>query len=180
MPPKALRVLVFVFLAVAGLAPAGLRAEDARPVAVAAHLSEEGESARLSFDLSAPIEAAARPISDPDRILIDIPEVNFQIDPAVGRAGAAKSGGLVKMFRFGLISPGQSRVVIELARPACVTKVETRPIAKGEAPFAADRRVQGLRRRRPSPLPPRPRYRPRPRRGRPAPRPRRRRARRSS
>ncbi len=134
MQPRGLCAVVFVGLAAVGLAPAGLRAEDAPPVAVAVHLTEEGESARLSFDLSAPVEGVGRPIGDPDRILVDVPEVNFQIDPAIGGAGAAKPGGLVKAFRFGLISPGKSRVVIELARPACLTKVETRPIAKGDAP----------------------------------------------
>jgi N-acetylmuramoyl-L-alanine amidase len=40
----------------------------------------------------------------------------------------------VKAFRFGLFSPGKSRVVIELARPACLVRVMTKPIANGAAP----------------------------------------------
>ena len=117
------------------LASMNARAEEAQPpVAVAAHLFDEGDSARLTFDLSGPVEALARPISDPDRIIVDFPEVNFQIDPSVGRIAAPRVGALVKAFRFGLFGPGKSRVVIELGRPACPIKVTTKPIAKGSAP----------------------------------------------
>lgn len=120
-------------LAIFSAAPVA-RAEDAPPIAVAAHLTDEGESARLSFDLSGPVEARARAIADPERILIDFPEVNFQIDPSVGHVVAPRAGAIVKAFRFGLFGPGKSRIVIELGRVACLSKVETKPIAKGEAP----------------------------------------------
>jgi N-acetylmuramoyl-L-alanine amidase len=63
---------------------------------------------------------------------MDFPEVNFQIDPSVGRTAAAHAGALIKTFRFGLFGPGKSRVVIELTRPSCVARVDTRPIARGE------------------------------------------------
>ena len=117
------------------LASTSARAEEAQPpVAVAVHLIDEGDSARLSFDLSGPVEATARPITDPDRIIVDIPEVNFQIDPSVGRVAAPRAGALVKAFRFGLFGPGKSRVVIELARPSCPVRVVTKPIANGAAP----------------------------------------------
>src|SRR5271155_4717493 len=117
------------------LASMNARAEEAQPpVAVAAHLFDEGDSARLTFDLSGPVEALARPITDPDRIIVDFPEVNFQIDPSVGRIAAPRVGALVKAFRFGLFGPGKSRVVIELGTPACPLKVTTKPIAKGSAP----------------------------------------------
>ena len=60
-------------------------------------------------------------------------EVSFQIDPSVGRP-RDRAQAIVKGFRFGLFGPGKSRVVIDLAEPACVAKVETTPIAKGSAP----------------------------------------------
>ena len=109
-------------------------AQDAPPVAVAARLTDDGENAKLSFDLSEAVEARARPISDPDRIIVDFPEVNFQIDAGQGRPASANAKSLVKAYRFGLFGPGKSRVVIELAHPACVGKVETRAIAKGAKP----------------------------------------------
>ena len=82
--------------------------------------------AKLTFDLSSPVEARAFSMADPDRIIIDVPEVNFQIDPAIGRAPQGRSlGQIVRSFRFGLFGPGKSRIVIDLAAPARVTRVAT-------------------------------------------------------
>ena len=39
---------------------------------------------------------------------------------------APKPDALIKAYRFGLFGPGKSRVVIDLARPACVAKVDSR------------------------------------------------------
>ncbi len=105
------------------------------PVAVAARLVDEGGKAKLTFDLSSPAEARAFSMADPDRIIVDAPEVNFQIDPAVGRAPQGGSlGPIVKSFRFGLLAPGKSRIVIDLAAPARITRVATQPIAKDAEP----------------------------------------------
>jgi len=115
-------------------APAAAEDAAAPPVAVAARLIEDGQTARLSFDLSGPVEASAHAMVDPDRIVVDLGQVNFQLDPAEGRAVPRRPDPIVKAFRFGLFGPGKSRVVIDLARPACVAKVQTAPIAKGSAP----------------------------------------------
>ena len=105
------------------------------PVAVAARLVDQGGKARLTFDLSSPAEAHAFSMADPDRIIIDVPEVNFQIDPAVGRTPQGGSlGQVVKSFRFGLLAPGKSRIVIDLAAPARIARVTTQPIAKDAEP----------------------------------------------
>jgi N-acetylmuramoyl-L-alanine amidase len=102
------------------------------PVAVDAKLVDEGDGAKLTFDLSLPVEARAFLMADPDRVIIDVPQVNFQIDPAVGRSPQGRSlGQIVKSFRFGLFGPGKSRIVIDLAAPARVTRVTTQPIANG-------------------------------------------------
>ena len=132
------RKLAAFVVATAGLA-AGLavnapaRADEAAPVAVAARLSDDGDAAKLIFDLSAPVAAKARALVDPDRIVIDMPEVSFQIDPSAGRP-RDRAQTIVKGFRFGLFGPGKSRVVIDLAAPACVAKVETAPIVASSAP----------------------------------------------
>lgn len=107
------------------------RAAPAVPVAVSARLVEAGKSARLTFDLSAPVEARAFALADPDRIVIDIPEVNFQVDPAVGRPRAHAAGDLVKTFRFGLLGQGKSRIVIDLTGQARVDRILVRPLAVG-------------------------------------------------
>jgi len=102
------------------------------PVAVDARLADEGGTAKLTFDLSAPVEARAFSMADPDRIVIDVPEVNFQVDPAAGRAPQGHAlGQIVKSFRFGSLGPGKSRIVIDLAGPARVTRVATQAIVNG-------------------------------------------------
>ena len=130
-----LRHMLLAFaLTIAALAGAAqARAEDAPPVAVAARLADDGEAAKLVFDLSGPVAASARALADPDRIVVDMPEVSFQIDPSIGRP-RDHGQAIVKGFRFGLFGPGKSRVVIDLAKPACVANVATTPIAKGATP----------------------------------------------
>ena len=122
------------------------RAEEAQPpVAVAAHL-RRGRQREADLRPLGSRRGAGAADPDPDRIIVDFPEVNFQIDPSVGRVAAPRAGALVKAFRFGLFGPGKSRVVIELARPACPVKVTTKPIAKGAAPSRLTVRAQTLRR----------------------------------
>lgn len=117
----------------AGL-PAMADEAGAPPVAVAARVVEDADAAKLTLDLSGPVKAAAHAMADPARIVVDLGEVNFQLDPSVGRGAPKRADAIVKAFRFGLFGPGKSRVVIDLGRPACIVKVETAPIAKGSAP----------------------------------------------
>ena len=139
-------------MATAGLA-AGLATsapalgDEAPPVAVAARLADDGETAKLVFDLSGPVPPMRARWSIPTASSSTCAEVSFQIDPSVGRP-RDRAQAIVKGFRFGLFGPGKSRVVIDLAEPACVAKVETAPIAKGAAPSRLGDRAQALRARR--------------------------------
>ncbi len=126
--------LAAIVLALLSGAPVAAEDAAAPPVAVATRLVEDGDTAKLSFDLSGPVTASAHAMANPDRIVVDLGEVNFQLDPAVGRVASRRPDSIVKAFRFGLFGAGKSRVVIDLARPACVAGVETTPIAKGSAP----------------------------------------------
>src|SRR5579863_6041498 len=106
--------------------------ETGAPVAVGVRLWQDESAARLVFDLSRSVEASASALASPDRIVVDLPEVNFQLDPAAGRVGALSNIALVKGFRFGLLAPGKSRIVIDLARAACPSEVAAKPIVEGE------------------------------------------------
>jgi N-acetylmuramoyl-L-alanine amidase len=112
-----------------------LAVDPSAPVAVAARLSQDQGGAKLVFDLSRTVDASASTLASPDRIVVDMPEVNFQIDPSVGRVGAQRDDSLVKGFRFGLLAVGKSRIIIDLARVACPGDVSSRPIVDG-APAA--------------------------------------------
>ena len=82
--------------------------EAGPPVAVGARLAQDANSAQLVFDLSRPVVAHAYALASPDRIVVDLPEINFQLDPADGRVGAARDAALVRAFRFGLLASGKT------------------------------------------------------------------------
>ena len=113
----------------------GFATDAGRPVAVGVRVSQDSGAAKLVFDLSRPVDASAFALTSPHRIVVDLPEVNFQLDPSVGRLGALGAASVVKSFRFGLLAAGKSRIVVDLAREACPTEVSTKPIVEG-APAA--------------------------------------------
>src|ERR1700761_4644898 len=110
----------------------GLAGEASTPVAVGVRLSQDKNAAKLVFDLSRAVDVKAAALAFPDRIVIDMPEVNFQLDPSVGRVGAAPDGSPVKAFRFGRLAPGKSRIVVDLARVACPSEISAKPIVEGK------------------------------------------------
>ncbi|WP_019905040.1 N-acetylmuramoyl-L-alanine amidase [Methylobacterium sp. 77] len=132
MPPLARllrRALILSALAIAVPVAAqdGVRTGATVPgqqsaVAIAADLSTgAGGLTKLTLTLSKPIEARAFVMERPDRVVIDLAEVNFQLGPETGR----RREGLVSSFRYGLFAPGRSRIVVDLAQPATVGRIET-------------------------------------------------------
>ena len=91
-------------------------------VATDAKLEQAGEIVRLTMALSRPITIATSVIAGPDRIIVDLPSVNFQVQPGAAR----NSAGFVSAFRFGLFTPERSRIVIDLSQPAIVSRAEIR------------------------------------------------------
>ncbi|MGP9821787.1 N-acetylmuramoyl-L-alanine amidase [Salinarimonas sp. NSM] len=114
--PLALALAALAVLATL-LAPTQSRAADV--VAIAAAIEHAGAETRLVFTLSAPVEPRVFAIDRPDRIVLDLPRVNFQIPAEEG----ARAGGLVASMRWGLFAADRARVVIALAGPATVTDV---------------------------------------------------------
>ncbi|WP_237476491.1 N-acetylmuramoyl-L-alanine amidase [Lichenibacterium dinghuense] len=112
--------------------PGAARPGPGAPVAVDARVSVAGDETRLVVDLSAGVAVEASLTEEPDRLVLDLPEVNFQVDPAAGRLGAG-GVGLVRGFRFGLFAPGRSRVVVDLDGPAALRRAEVASIAGGSA-----------------------------------------------
>jgi N-acetylmuramoyl-L-alanine amidase len=89
-----------------------------------------GDSSRVRFvaDLSAPVAVAVFGLADPYRIVIDLPEVHFVLPDGAGETGR----GLISAFRYGLISAGKSRVVIDLTGPVAIDKQFVVPPANGQ------------------------------------------------
>ena len=91
---------------------------DSFPVATDARLGGDETQTRFVMDFSRKIDLRAFTLADPYRVVIDIPQVVFQLPPKAGESGR----GLIKAFRFGLVMQGGSRLVFDLARPARIEK----------------------------------------------------------
>ena len=111
-------------------APVAFAAATANPVATEARLAGDDKQTRFVLELDRRIDLHAFALADPYRVVLDIPQVNFQLPPQVGQAGR----GLVKAFRFGLVMPGGSRVVMDLTRPATIDKAYVLDAANGQSP----------------------------------------------
>ena len=102
-------------------APSVRAAEDqltsGYPVASDARLAGDAKQTRFVLDLDRTVQFRAFALPDPYRVVVDMPQVNFRLPAGAGTAGR----GLVRGFRYGLVMPGGSRVVIDLAGPAKVT-----------------------------------------------------------
>jgi N-acetylmuramoyl-L-alanine amidase len=91
---------------------------EAFPVASDARLGGDASRTRLVVDLSRTIEIAAFTLADPYRIVVDLPQITFQLPPRLGEQGR----GLVKAFRFGLVMQGGSRLVLDATGPVRIDK----------------------------------------------------------
>jgi N-acetylmuramoyl-L-alanine amidase len=96
--------------------PAGTAGE--LPIASDIRVGGDDAQTRMVIDLSQRIEFRAFALANPYRVVIDIPQVGFRLPAKAGETAR----GLVKAFRFGLVMPGGSRIVIDLARPARIER----------------------------------------------------------
>jgi N-acetylmuramoyl-L-alanine amidase len=94
------------------------------PAANAVRLEQSGERTKLIFELSTSVESASFVLADPDRVIVDLPQMDFLLDPESGKPakGPHRKTGLIAAFRFGQLAPGKSRIVIDLRAPARVLR----------------------------------------------------------
>lgn len=123
--PMAVQAMRWAFLGLfcaatawtAGSATTALAA-DSFPVATDVRLGGDGTQTRFIMDLDRKIDMHVFTLADPYRVVLDIPQVTFQLPTHAGENGR----GLIKAFRFGLVMPGGSRLVFDLTRPVRVDK----------------------------------------------------------
>src|SRR6185295_17352097 len=83
-----------------------------------AEVTRAGALTRFSLLLSARVPYHVSYLANPYRVIIDMPDVDFQLPVAAGRQGQ----GLVRAYRYGLFAPGKARVVIDTTLPVRVQK----------------------------------------------------------
>jgi N-acetylmuramoyl-L-alanine amidase len=108
-------------------APATVPAADSYPVATDVRLGGDGTQTRLVMDLDRKIDLHVFTLADPYRVVLDTPQVTFQLPPHAGENGR----GLIQAFRFGLVMPGGSRMVFDLTKPVRVDKAFVMDAAPG-------------------------------------------------
>jgi hypothetical protein len=78
------------------------------PVASDSRVGGDDAQTRFVMDFSQKVDLRAFTLADPYRVVIDLPQVTFNLPPKTGETGR----GLVKAFRFGLVMQGGSRIVM--------------------------------------------------------------------
>jgi len=96
------------------------------PVATDARLEQNGESVRLTMTLSAMVEVEAWVQAAPDRVIVEMPSTNFQI-----QGNARKTAGFVSAYRYGLFTADKARIIIDLSQPATIARTEVKPVRGG-------------------------------------------------
>jgi N-acetylmuramoyl-L-alanine amidase len=94
------------------------------PTANAVRIERTGDRTKLIFGLSTSVESTTFVLADPDRVIVDLPQTDFMLDPESGKPahGPHRKTGLIAAFRFGQLAPGKSRIVIDLRAPARVLR----------------------------------------------------------
>ncbi len=72
-------------------------------------------------------------LSNPNRVIVDLPEMKLQLPPATG----GKPVGLVSDFRAGQSAPGRSRVIIDVTGPVVVKSKTIQNGTAGTSPHLA-------------------------------------------
>ncbi len=103
-------------------------ATNGYPVASGARVAGDSKQTRFVLDLDQAIKFRAFTLSDPYRVVVDMPQVTFQLPPGVGSVGR----GLIKAFRYGLVMPGGSRIVFDLIGPARIANSYVLDPANGQ------------------------------------------------
>ena len=88
--------------------------------AVATGTRVGGDETRTRFvaDISKTVSYSVYVLPDPYRVVIDLPDVTFDLPPGIGH----KVRGLVAEYRYGLLEQGKSRIVIDTLGPVLIEK----------------------------------------------------------
>lgn len=103
---------------------------DGFPIASDVRVAGDNKQTRFILDLDRKIDVRAFVLGNPYRVVVDIPQVTFNLPAGAGAGGR----GLIRAFRYGLVMPGGSRVVFDLTGPAKIEKAYVIDAANGQPP----------------------------------------------
>jgi N-acetylmuramoyl-L-alanine amidase len=88
------------------------------PVATGTRVGGDEKRTRFVTDLTQVVSFSVYVLPDPYRVVIDLPDVTFDLPPGAGR----KVRGLITEFRYGLVDNGRARIVIDTSGPVLIVK----------------------------------------------------------
>ena len=95
----------------------GTKPQGPLPIVMSARIGEHEDRTRLVIELSDPVNLRAFALANPDRVVIDMPEVSWRL----GAPPRPTGFGVVQSYRYGQFRAGNSRMVIDLNQPVTVS-----------------------------------------------------------
>jgi N-acetylmuramoyl-L-alanine amidase len=105
----------------------GAKPKGPLPIVMSARIGEHDDRTRLVIELSDPVNLRAFVLANPDRVVIDMPEVAWRL----GAPPKPSGFGAIKSYRYGQFRAGNSRMVIDLNQPVSVSDALVIPPSSG-------------------------------------------------
>ena len=97
------------------------------PIIMGVRIGEHQDRTRFVVEVSDPFLMRTFTLSSPNRVVIDMPVVQWHLDAPPRPTGK----GIVRSYRYGLFRPGNSRFVIDLNSPVTISDPLVIPPAGG-------------------------------------------------
>jgi N-acetylmuramoyl-L-alanine amidase len=94
---------------------------------MSARIGDHSDRTRFVVELSDPMNLRTFTLNNPNRVVIDMPAVQWHLDGPPRPTGH----GAIRSYRYGLFRPGNSRFVIDLNQPVSVSDVLVMPPESG-------------------------------------------------
>lgn len=117
---------LMAFLLVAAVAPVMTPAQATDISVTGIRLGENAGTTRLVLDISEHVSYQTLHLSDPYRIVLDMPEIDWKVGAGSGTGGGTGGGegqGAIARYRYGLFRDGVSRLVLDLDGAAVVDRI---------------------------------------------------------
>jgi N-acetylmuramoyl-L-alanine amidase len=110
------RIGAILAFAVMGVAYGSVAAAQVRATGV--RIGVHGPETRFVIDLSGRVRHRVFAIANPNRIVIDLPRLDWR----TRQEGPRRRNAVIKSYRFGAFTAGSNRIVIELRQPAAIAR----------------------------------------------------------
>lgn len=112
-PGALLRIAAACLIGLGAFLPPGVSSAEGELVASAARMAGDRVKTRVVFEFDRDFAFSAHYVTQPDRIVIDLPATRFSLDPA-----SLKETGLFRDVRYGAMDENSARIVLTGVKPA--------------------------------------------------------------